>query len=278
MDKKFSWSHKPVSRLTISFNLIIVIAFFITLIAYGLLINIWNYPLKYFSLDFWSITLRGVMSLSLIYTIEEAFRFMRRVSDLSLKAEKRKSEQIKVKLEVLKKQINPHFLFNCFNVLAELVHVDSEKSDEFVTEMGKIYRYVLDQNKDFVVTLGEELEFIQSFIFLQQIRFEKNLVFKTDIGKKYFEYYVPPLTLELLVENAIKHNQISSHSPLVIEITVEGDFLIVKNNYQPRQTNIPSNRIGLKNLREQYELISEKQPEFLKENGYYIARVPLLKE
>lgn len=276
LDRNLSWSQHPVYRATCTFSLIIIAAFLIIFLVYTLIKILWNPSIEYFNLDFWSIILRSVVILSLIYTVEEAFRFMWRVNKLSLDAEKRKNEQTKIKLEALRKQLNPHFLFNCFNVLAELVHIDSEKSDEFVTEMGKIYRYVLDQKKDFIVTLSKELEFIQSFIFLQQIRFENNLVFKLNIGKTYFNYFIPPLTLELLVENAIKHNIITDNSPLIIEISVENQYLIVKNNYQPRTTDIPSTKIGLKNLKEQYELISNDQPDFFIKNGTYIAKIPLL--
>lgn len=276
IDKYLSWGRYSVPRLTFTFSLIIVVSFFSTVLLVIALDVLWGLSVAYFKLAFWSLMLGVIMTLSFIYTIEEAFRFMWRVSQLSLQVEKRKNEQTTSKLEALKKQINPHFLFNCFNVLAELVHIDSEKSDEFITEMGKIYRYILDQKKDFVVTLGQELEFIQSFIFLQQIRFDKNLIFKMNIGETSLEYFIPPLTLELLVENAIKHNQITVNSPLIIELIAEGRVLMVKNNYQPRQTDIPSTQIGLKNLKEQYQLISGQTPEFFIENGSYIAKIPLL--
>lgn len=272
MDHFFTWNTNPYLRLFISFTLIVLSSFFFPIFI------LYYFPLSVplYSPPFWASVLGLFAWFSLIYTIEETYTFVGKNAELRARAEKLAKEQNIAKYEALKKQINPHFLFNCFNILAELVHDDSDKADNFLAELSKIYRYVLDQNKDIVVSLRQELEFIQSFIYLHQIRFEDKLIFQTNIPQAALNYVLPPLSLELLVENAIKHNKITEASPLKIEIIVDKQTLIVKNNFQPRTGDFHISKIGLKNLEQRYHLICDRKPNFEIENGFYVAKIPLL--
>ena len=198
---------------------------------------------------------------------------------LLLKAEKQEKENILSQFETLKNQVNPHFLFNCLNALSSLVHDDPDLAEAFIVRLTRVYRYVLDLKDQDLISLEEELEFIKSYFFLQQIRFGNSLHMYTQIDSKWLSYKIPPLTLQLLVENAIKHNIISRENPLTVELYAEdsGNF-VVKNNYQLRNEKVDSTGIGLTNLKARYQFLSDKKPTFFIEDGFYYAKVPILGE
>ncbi|MDX2245178.1 MAG: histidine kinase [Bacteroidia bacterium] len=198
---------------------------------------------------------------------------------LLLKAERQEKENILSRFETLKNQVNPHFLFNCLNALSSLVHDDPDLAEDFISKLTKVYRYVLDFRGETLVPLEEELTVLKSYFFLQQIRFGNNLRMYTQVSEALWGCLIPPMTLQMLVENSIKHNIISREQPLTIELYTEEDrFFVVKNNYQKRTEKVDSTGVGLENLRARYAFISEEKPSFGIENGYYLARVPILRE
>ncbi len=195
---------------------------------------------------------------------------------LKLKAEKQEKEHLLSQFETLKNQVNPHFLFNCLNSLSSLVYEDPSLAEDFIAKLTKVYRYVLDVREEILVPLRDEYQFMQSYFFLQKIRFEANLQLRVDVDEQVFDWLIPPLTLQILAENAIKHNVISRDHPLSIELFSEGEFLIMRNNYQKREDRVDSTGIGLRNLRDRYRFLSHRQPRFDLVEDHYIARVPLL--
>lgn len=198
-------------------------------------------------------------------------------NQLLLRAERQEKENILSQFETLKNQVNPHFLFNSLNALSSLVHDDPDLAELFISRLTRVYRYVLDFRGEDLVPIEEELEFIKSYFFLQQIRFGNNLRMYTQAPENILHQYIPPMTLQMLVENAIKHNIISRDQPLTIELYAEGnDFLVVKNNYQKRSENVESTGLGLENLQARYKFLTGVKPVFKVENGYYIAKVPVL--
>lgn len=216
-----------------------------------------------------------IMDLLLV-AIYEGLYFFKQWKHSLINAERLEKESIASRFEALKNQINPHFLFNCLNTLSSLVHEDADKAESFIDEFSKIYRYVLDNRDQIVVPVEKEVAFIQSFLFLQKIRFGENLNVELKIEADKFHYVIPTLSLQLLVENAIKHNKVTKSAPLDISITTEGQYLIIKNNLQLRGSNGDSTGIGLKNLKERYKVVSELQPEFLATHDEYIAKIPLI--
>lgn len=198
--------------------------------------------------------------------------------DLQLLAEQQEKARILAQFETLKNQVNPHFLFNSLNVLSAIVHDDPDLAESFISGLTRVYRYVLELKEEDLVSLDEELNFINSFIFLHQIRFGNSLQIYTQVEDQARDKRIPPLTLQLLVENAIKHNIISREQPLTIELYTEGDWFVVRNKYQPRAQKEHSTGLGLDNLRGRYRMLSERQPIFLLENEYYLAKAPLLPE
>lgn len=192
-------------------------------------------------------------------------------------ADNLQTELSQIKFEVLKSQINPHFMFNSLNVLSGLINKDVNKAQQFIDEFSMIYRYVLETIEQPVTTLGKEIEFMRSYLFLQQIRYGENLTYSINITAGLIEMFLPPLSLQVVLENAIKHNIINESKPLHIEITDEEFTLIVKNNIQPKISKGVSTGLGLKNLIKRYALISDLVPEFKVENNHYIAKLPLIK-
>ena len=191
-------------------------------------------------------------------------------------AEVLKEELSQIRFEVLKSQINPHFMFNSLNVLSGLINKDIVKAQQFIDEFSQVYRYVLETIEQPVTSLSKELDFMQSYLFLQQIRYGENLTFSVNIPAELLERLMPPLSLQVVLENAIKHNIVNEAKPLKIEIFSEGHFLVIKNNLQPKISAPVSTGLGLKNIVKRYAFITTLEPSFSVETGYYIARLPLI--
>lgn len=186
-----------------------------------------------------------------------------------------RQENLRSQLETLKNQVNPHFLFNSLNTLASVIDEDTQIAKEFVLKLSQVYRYILQSNEKDIVTIEDELIFIRSYNYLLQIRYGENLKFKIDISKKYFTFCIPPFVLQMLVENAIKHNVISTIKPLYVNIEIEDDFLLVRNNFQPKTVHVDSNNIGLKNISDRYKLLAHKEIEIIQNDYFFEVRLPL---
>jgi len=192
--------------------------------------------------------------------------------------EEREKGIAQAQFESLKNQINPHFLFNSLNVLSSLVHLDADLSEKFIDQLARSYRYLLEQKDKELVPLRTEIDFVHAFTFLLKIRFEEKLQVHIQLDATVLQYHIAPLTLQLLIENAVKHNIVSTESPLIIDIFCEDEtYLIVRNNLQLRENRMPSTGVGLKNIKSRYKLFTQLEAEFVEQNGHYLARIPLLK-
>jgi two-component system LytT family sensor kinase len=194
-------------------------------------------------------------------------------------SEKELIEQMSMEQEFenLKSQINPHFLFNCFNTLSSLIQEDKKEAENFLDELSKVYRYLLKSNESGVSTVEKELQFIQSYYKLLKTRHGSGLRMSIDIDKRYYSYLVPSLSLQLLVENAVKHNIVSRTQPLVIEIlTAAGNKLVVNNNLQPKQLKKTSTRIGLNNIRSKYKLMKQEGFQVVEGESNFMVVLPLV--
>jgi hypothetical protein len=169
-----------------------------------------------------------------------------------------KQLNLQIQVDSLKNQINPHFLFNSLNTLSALIESDSRKAEIFVDEMSTVYRYVLQNNEKNLITLQDELRFVHSYVDLLQTRYEQALEVQINVGKVYLDYLLPPLTLQLLVENAVKHNVVSSKRSLRINIYTDVlGQLIVENNVQSKTTAVRSNKLGLSNIFAKYQILNQ---------------------
>lgn len=193
--------------------------------------------------------------------------------------EKEKLQQLNLEqeFETLKSQVNPHFLFNCFNTLSSLITEDRKQAEVFLNELSKVYRYLLRNNEDGLSSLQTELKFIQSYYRLLRTRHGEAVVLSIETDKKYDRYLLPSLSLQLLVENAVKHNVLSKDTPLVIDIfTTAGNKLVVSNNLQLRTLKAPSNGIGLENIKSKYELLCQAGFQILNDHKTFSVVLPLI--
>ena len=178
--------------------------------------------------------------------------------------------------ETLKSQVNPHFLFNCMNTLSALVGAQPEMAEKFIQKLSSIYRYILENGTRDKVPLKAELDFIHDYFFLHKIRDDGKIDLEVIVNESD-KYEILPVSLQILVENAIKHNRATIGEPLHISVYIEGDNIVIKNNLQRMATQIKSTGIGLKNLSERVILISGKDIVTEEINNYFIVKVPLLK-
>ena len=177
---------------------------------------------------------------------------------------------------MLKNQVNPHFLFNSMNVLSSLVAQSPVKAQEFIQKFSRVYRYIFDVGDETVIEVSRELDFIHSFVSLHQMRHGESLKMDVNVSAEKLERFIPVLSLQILVENAIKHNEISDECPLLISIFDDKNDLVVRNNFQPRIDRQESLGIGLKNIKERYGYLTDREPVFMRIDKEYVARLPLL--
>ncbi|WP_336516575.1 sensor histidine kinase [Pollutibacter soli] len=195
-----------------------------------------------------------------------------------LEMEELKRISIQARLRAIQEQINPHFLFNNLNVLSTLVLQKHENANTFIEAFSSVYRYLLTRKDVELVKLREELEFIQPYIFLLTTRFGNGLIIELDIPDRYNERFIVPAALQLLVENAIKHNIVSVVQPLHIRMFVSEDGLSVSNNLQERGEKIPSTGLGLENINQRYRLLAGKEIKIERKADLFVVTVPLLQE
>lgn len=178
--------------------------------------------------------------------------------------------------ESLKNQLDPHFLFNSLNVLSSLIDENPRQAQKFTASMSKIYRYVLEQKDKELVTVEDELEFAKTYCELLKTRFEDSVDFVFDVKKEDYRRFVVPLSLQLLLENCIKHNFATSSKPLIIKIYSENDTLCIENNLQVREQIKESSGIGLANIVQRYSLLTKKNVFIEKSEDYFKVKLPVL--
>lgn len=202
--------------------------------------------------------------------------YMNRTRKAQLEAEQFKKISAEAQFEALRNQINPHFLFNSFNVLSSLVYKDADTSAKFISQLSLVYRYLLYSQEKKVVALQDEMEFIRAYLFLLEIRFGENLIIKIADLEEHNRFYVAPATLQMLIENAIKHNIVSRKNPLTIEIFRDRDTLVISNNLQLKEVQEPSTRVGLKNIISRYAFLSERKVIINQDHRHFTVTLPLL--
>lgn len=191
--------------------------------------------------------------------------------------ERYKKENAEYKFETLRTQVNPHFLFNSLNTLSSLVYEDRDKASGFIRDLSDVYRYVLDNRNRDTVLLGEELKFIRAFVYLYQLRFDNKLKVDIAVSEADYNRLIAPMTLQLLVENAVKHNVVSAARPLSIRIATDKNACIsVSNNLQKKSTAVVSSEIGLKNIISRYAYLTA-EPVVVEENEHeFLVKIPLI--
>jgi sensor histidine kinase YesM len=194
------------------------------------------------------------------------------------RAEKLNTARVQAELEALKNQVSPHFIFNSLNTLSFLITRDPANAKLFNDTLAKVYRYILSNKEKDLVTLKEEIEFVSNYFYLLKIRYANRVNMLIELTDMYAEHYlIPPISLQLLIENAIKHNNSSEHAPLTIRVSVSDSYVIVDNEVNPKPYPVPTSQIGLNNLNNRYKLITNRNIVTEQINGHFIVKLPVLK-
>lgn len=268
LDEKINWTIYPVKRLSVG------------LIALTLYTVTATYVVVYTANTFFKLNIGAVsttiyisMGITLVISVILTSRsFLLNWRQTAIDSEKFKRESAIAKFESLRNQVNPHFLFNSLNALTNLVYDDPDKAAKFIKQLSEVYRYLLETRDREIVRLSEEKKFLQSYLYLQEIRFGGKLTITVSLDDD--DCMVAPLALQMLVENAIKHNEISEERPLHIRLYMEADFIVVENNLQHKRTlDETSPGVGLDNICRRYEFLTDKPVEVSK-NGTFTVRLP----
>jgi sensor histidine kinase YesM len=227
---------------------------------------------------------------NLLYTVRDMFvafvvlicvffiRLANEKQTIRLENEKLMRENLQSQYESLKNQVSPHFLFNSLTALRELIGDDPENARQYVSHLSSVLRYTLQSNENKTISLSDELESAKSYLFLIKIRFGENLMTEFKINENYKSHRLPPLSVQTLIENAVKHNEISKRNPFTMKIyTTDNSSLIVSNTLKEKLSLEPGTGIGLANLSKQYKLLCGEEIRISKKNDEFMVEIPLLK-
>jgi hypothetical protein len=228
-----------------------------------------NETIKNYQFGLW-ITLTIVITFHFIY-------FYNKYQKNKLKEQKVIAGTASAKFDALKNQLDPHFLFNSLNVLTSLIDENPESAQKFTTSLSKVYRYVLEQKNKDLVTVDEELDFARTYMSLLKMRFEDSIVFDIPDRASNPDSKVVPLSLQLLLENAVKHNMVTTSKPLHIKIYEDTNGnLVVENNLQPKQIVKKGSGVGLENIKQRYQLLTHKKVNINQQAGRFAVAIPML--
>ena len=278
LSRIFPWEDQPKKRalwgIIASIFLTLLVLFVLNLILW---IGIWGYDFKAIYLqenrDFylWAVIITIIVSITL-----HALSFFQEIQKERKISAKLKQEKLEMELNALRAHVDPHFLFNSFNVLSGLIDENPEKAQDFLAGLSKIYRYILEQRNEDTSTLKEEISFAQRYLALQKMRFEDSIVMETNIEPEMETRKIPSLSLQLLLENAIKHNGFNKDRPLHIRLTTQDDVLEVSNNKMQRTNLYEGNKMGLQNIKDRYALLTKQPVEVENQTDSFSVKLPLL--
>ncbi|AHM61558.1 signal transduction histidine kinase [Flammeovirgaceae bacterium 311] len=274
LDARISWVEKPSLRFSAGVLLMVLY----TTGIYVLIIETIEWVNEQeFSRRTYLQSLLVTMSITAIISVVlHAREFLLNWRQAAIDKERLEKAHVASQYDSLRNQVNPHFLFNSLNVLSELVHQDADEAERFVRQLGRVYRYVLEKREVEVVPLQEELEFLRSYLFLHEIRQPNTLQVEwpQQVGE---EEGVPPLALQLLAENALKHNVLDAKQPLRLVLRKENSWLVVENKLQRRTIPASGTGVGLSNLTNRYKYLTDRAVGIEETEGCFKVSLPLLK-
>lgn len=271
LSSKFPWVKAPIKRLL--WGLLSTVMF--TVAVAFLLMKSWEYSRGFRFTNYTSFILISLVITFLISLFMHGREFLIEWRRSAVAAERYQKESMQATYESLKSQVNPHFLFNSLNALTNLVYEDQDKAAKFIKQLSEVYRYVLDTRDKEVVTLSEELKFLDSYAYLQRIRFGDKLRISISIQNELFR--VAPLALQMLLENAVKHNEVSEENPLEINVYQQGDAMYVENSLRKRmRLGDDSSGMGLENIRKRYQFLTDRSVVVKETSSQFSVCIPLL--
>lgn len=197
---------------------------------------------------------------------------------VGIELERTKSDNLGAQYELLKQQVNPHFLFNSLNTLKYMVESGDTHTVDFILKLSDFYRFTLESRKQDLIRLAEELEILNAYVFLLKARFEEGIDLSVEIGEQHYQSMIPPFTLQLLVENCIKHNIVSLERPLQIRLSSDNDFIVVENKVQLKRTPEASMGMGLENINQRYIHLLNKKIEIQATETLFKIKLPIIHE
>ena len=273
---RYAWIQNPKKRLSIQ---IVVSTFFTTLTLFVIM-----YILHQLKFGDGRIINRKMVEIFIptlcisyvVLAIHISRQFFNALKNSLIEVEKYKTESANAQLQNLKNQLNPHFLFNNLSVLTALVYKNQDKAVDFINELSKVYRYVLENKSSELVMLREELDFLTHYIYLLKIRFGSNIDFIIKISEDADLMYLPPMCLQMLVENTIQHNETSQAKPLKVLIYTQKNTLIVENPIQLRSDKTESSQLGLKNMQARYAFFTDEKIAIIDDGKVFKVILPLI--
>lgn len=260
------------------FNLRLFYSIFFGLVLMLILVGIHQllFPKYHFQSMILMYQFRGILINLTIYMFLYFLYQTSRNHQIELELERVKADHLNAQYESLKQQVNPHFLFNSLNTLKSMVEIEDKHSAEFILNLSDFYRFTLEKRKQDVIPLAEELSILHSYMFLLSARFEEGINFDDQLPESYSTSLIPPFTLQLLVENCIKHNVVSLEQPLTISLYIKQDMLCVQNNLQLKMNPDPSLKMGLENINQRYQHLTNQTIAIEENSGSFTVKLPLI--
>lgn len=273
-----NWDENPRRRVIVGVVGTILITMLLLIILNTILwVFIEGQPLNtVLSREKYFFYLIGLMITLMVTAVMHAIGFYQETQKQKEALHGMEKQKLVSELNALKAHVDPHFLFNSFNVLSGLIDEDSEKAQSFLTGLSKIYRYVLEQRNEDTSKLKDEIAFANRYLDLQKTRFEEGIHLNIDIPDTFLDKEIPSLSLQLLLENTIKHNAFDKDNPMHIDIKVNDDHLVVENNVRARSKSVLSNGVGLQNITDRYMLLSGKEVKIDNGQNHFTVKLPLL--
>jgi sensor histidine kinase YesM len=272
----FDWVNSPIKKIV---AFIITIPFYCVPVSVLMMIG-WYHIFMKGQVNWDVISFAAIIILIAVFSLVNVYEtvfLVRDVANKKVEQEQLERAKAEAELEALKNQIDPHFIFNSLNTLGHLIEENPVKAKLFNNNMAEVYRYLLQNKARSLVLLKEEIDFLQNYFSLLKIRFEEAVQLQLLINKTAMDnYLIPPISLQLLVENAVKHNEFTDIQPLLIVIELQKETLLVKNVIRTKTLSKPSSKVGLNNLKERYRLITGKEILAAQTENNFVVQLPIL--
>ncbi len=274
LNLRFPYERNLIGRITLQIFLGSLFGLFVRVLIYYFAEPYFPFQLDEFFLAVtWALYIIFPSAINLVFFTGH---FITKWKEGILKTERLEKEKTQVQFDNLKNQLNPHFLFNALTSLNSLIREDPELASQFLQHLSKVYRYVLQHKDENVVDLQTEVNFIRNYIFLAETRFDKSLSIVIQIQDEYLDRSIVPVTMQVLLENAFKHNIMEPERPFRIMILTENEYLIIQNNLQRRKSVEGSNKQGLDNLKSLYKYLTDRPVIIEETESFFAVKVPLL--
>ncbi|HBH47955.1 MAG TPA: hypothetical protein DDX98_04915 [Bacteroidales bacterium] len=276
LDRRHSWSKSPNRRFWLQFIYHSIVGIILVL-SLRYMVDIFISKQFFYVLRIEILSVLVIVFTILSYEILEYGSYLAYHSKYSLaEMERFKKENAEFRFETLMNQVNPHFLFNSLNTLSSLVYEDADTASKYIRELARVYRYVLENKQNELVPLNTDLDFVGAYIYLLELRFKDMISFDFKLNDEHSDKLIAPMTIQLLIENAVKHNIVSRKKHLKIKVFSEDDYLVVSNNIQLRPVKEYSSGIGLTNIKSRYAYLNNNQVIVQETDTDFIVKIPLI--